>query len=89
MDSIPFMVLFLPYAVILLISALFLFFNVFHLWRYGVEGMSTRLLILAYMGIFVLTAGGTLIALSGYSLDSSFSLSDVLPSTDGVSSFGL
>jgi hypothetical protein len=89
MDSIPFVVLFLPYAVILLISALFLFFNVFHLWRYGVESMSTRLLILAYIGIFTLAVGGTLVALGGYSLDSSFSLSDILPSTDGVSSFGL
>lgn len=89
MDSLPFALLLLPYGVILLVAVLFLFFNVFHLWRYGIEGLGTRLLILTYLGLFVLTVGGTLLALGGYTWTGTFSLLDLLPSSQGISSFGL
>lgn len=89
MDSIPSLVLLLPYGFILFVAALFLFFNIFHLWRYGIEGMGTRLLMLAYIGLFAVTVGGTLMALGGYAWGGTFSLTDLLLSSRGISSFGL
>ncbi len=89
MDSIPFLVLLVPYLFVLLIAALFLFFNIYHLWQYGVDSMGTKLMILMYLGLFVLTAGGTWMALSGFSWTDTFSLADILPSGVGISSFGL
>lgn len=89
MDSLPFLVLLIPYLAILLVAVLFLFFNVYHLWQYGVDTLGTKLMILMYLGLFLLTAGGTWAVLSGFSWTGIFSLLDLLPSRSGISSFGL
>ncbi len=89
MDAIPVFALFVPYFLVLFLSGLFLFFNVFHLWRYGVEGIGTALLLFAYISLFFLIAGGSWVLLSGYALDGTFALTDLLPSFSGVNSFGL
>ncbi len=89
MDSLPFLILLAPYLLILAVAVLFLFFNIYHLWQYGVDSMGTKLMILLYLGIFTITAGGTWIALRGFSWEDSFSLADILPYERGISSFGL
>lgn len=89
MDSIPFLALLVPYLLILFVAVLFLFFNVYHLWQYGVDSTGTKLMILMYISLFLLTAGGTWAVLSGFSWTDTFSLADILPSQGGISSFGL
>ncbi len=89
MDAIPLSLLLIPYFFVVGVAAIFLFFNVFHLWRYGLEGTGTSLLILVYLGLFVLVVGGTWAALSGFAWHESFSLNDILPATARSSSFGL
>ncbi len=89
MDAIPFIVLLIPYFFVVGVAALFLFFNVFHLWRYGVEGMGTTFLIITYVCLFALILGGTWLALSGFVWGDTFSLINLFPSTSGNSSFGL
>lgn len=89
MDTIPFIVLLIPYLFIVAVTALFLFFNVFHMWRYGIDGMGTTLLIIGYICSFAVIAGGTWLVLSGFTWGGTFSLSDFLPSGSGASSFGL
>lgn len=89
MDTIPFIILLIPYFFVGAVAALFLFFNVFHLWRYGVEGMGTTLLIVTYICLFAITLGGTWLALSGFVWGDSFSPANLLPSSSGISSFGL
>ncbi len=89
MDSFPLFVLLVPYLFILAIGVLFLFFNVYHLWQYGVDSTGTKLMILLYLGLFLLTAGGTWAALSSFAWGDSFSLIDLLPFGGSVSSFGL
>lgn len=89
MDAIPLIVLLIPYFLVAGVAALFLFFNVFHLWRYGVEGTGTTLLIITYICLFAVTLGGTWLALSGFIWGDTFSLTNLFPSTSGGSSFGL
>lgn len=89
MDEIPLIVLLIPYFFILGVAAIFLFFNVFHLWRYGIEGAKTSLLIVMYLGLFVLTVGGTWLALSGFAWTDTFSLGDLVPEFSRPSSFGI
>ena len=89
MDAIPFAVLLAPYLLVLAVAAIFLFFNVFHLWRYGVDGPGTSLLIAVYIGLFIVIVGGTWVSLSGFAWTGTFSLADFLPRSPGISSFGL
>ena len=89
MDAIPFIILLVPYLFVMGVGALFLFFNVFHLWRYGLEGVGTTMLIVTYMSLFAVVVFGIWLALSGFAWDGTFSLLDFFPRNGGVSSFGL
>ncbi len=88
--DIPLWVLLVPFAFIVAFTALFLFFNVFHLARYGVVGRGAIGLILVYLVsyLFVLVLGAT--ALLDIQWTQTVTLSDILPFTGGSSSsFGL
>lgn len=89
MDAIPFIVLLVPYFFVVVVAAIFLFFNVFHLWRYGVEGAGSVLLIAFYIGLFALTVGGSWAALHGFAWNDTFSLKDLFPDISFSSSPGL
>lgn len=89
MDSLPFLILLIPYLLILLVAVLFLFFNVYHLWQYGIDTVGTKLMILLYVGLFLLTASGTWALLSGFPWGDTFSLAELLPFNSSLSSFGL
>ena len=89
MDAIPFIILLIPFGAVTLFSGLFLFFNLFHLWRYGVEGTGTTLLALSYVVIFGLVIGLTLGFLAPFSWSGTFSLADLIPEFSSPSSFGL
>ena len=89
MDAIPSLVLLIPYFLLAGIASVFLFFNVFHLWRYGVEGTGTTFLIVTYIGLFAVILGGTWFALQGFVWADTFSLTDMLPAQSKNSLFGL
>lgn len=88
MDTFPLVILLVPYALMLVIALLFLFFNVYHLWKYGVEGKGTTLLIVMYLVLFAAVVGGTWSALQGFSWNDRISFADILPSFSS-SSLGL
>lgn len=88
--DIPLWILLVPLAFIVAFTALFLFFNIFHLARYGVVGRGAIALIFVYIVsyLFVLALGLT--ALLDVQWTQTVSLRDILPFTGGSSSsFGL
>ncbi len=88
--DIPLWILLVPLAFIVAFTALFLFFNIFHLARYGVVGRGAIGLILVYVVsyLFVFVLGMT--ALLDIQWTETVTLRDILPSTGGSSSsFGL
>lgn len=88
--DIPLWILLVPFAFIVAFTALFLFFNIFHLARYGVVGRGAIGLILVYIVsyLFVFVLGMT--ALLDVPWTQTVALRDILPFTIGSSSsFGL
>jgi flagellar biosynthesis protein FlhB len=88
--DIPLWILLVPLAFIVAFTVLFLFFNVFHLVRYGVVGRGAVALTLVYIVsyLFVLVLGAT--ALLDIPWTETVTLHDILPFTGGSSSsFGL
>lgn len=57
--EIPLWIMLIPLGIIMACTALFLFFNIFHLARYGIEGRGAIALILVYIVsyAFVLVLG--------------------------------
>jgi len=88
--DIPLWILLVPLAFIAAFTALFLFFNVFHLARYGVVGRGAIALISVYIVsyLFVCMIGAT--ALLDVRWTQTVSVKDILPFTgSSSSSFGL
>lgn len=85
--EIPLWVLLVPLAFTVALTALFLFFNIFHLWRYGIVGRGAIGLILVYVAsyLFVLMVGAT--ALLDIQWTQAVSIRDLLPFTGTGSSF--
>ncbi len=88
--EIPLWIILVPLGGVIALAALFLFFNIFHLARYGIVGRGASALIAVYIlsFTFVLTLG------IGVLLDVTWSntvpLSSIIPFTGGSSSpFGL
>ena len=89
--EIPLWIILVPLAFVIVLTALFLFFNVFHLARYGVARRGTVPLILVYLVsyAFVLVIGFS--ALGSVLWTRTLPVGDLLPfsSSRGSSSFGL
>jgi hypothetical protein len=88
--EIPLWIILLPLGVIVALAALFLFFNVFHLARYGVVGRGAVALIMVYLVsfVFVLFLGTSM--LTEIDWTETAPVSAVVPFTRGSSSsFGL
>ncbi len=89
--EIPLWIILVPLAIVVALTALFLFFNVFHLARYGVAHRGTVPLILVYLVsyAFVLVVGVG--ALGSVLWTRTIPLGDLLPfsSSRGSPSFGL
>ena len=60
----PIIYLLYIYAFFGLFGMLFLFFNVFHLAKFGLENIKTYFIILIYLGIFIGLIAASLIVLS-------------------------
>ncbi len=85
----PLWLLLVPYAGITVIAAVLLFFNVFHLGRYGVANVGTRAVMTAYVLGFVAVlavSGGFLI---GVDWSARIDTADVIPIGTSLNPFGL
>lgn len=81
--DIPLWILLIPLAFIIAFTTLFLFFNVFHLARYGIVGRGAIGLILVYLVsyLFVLIVGAT--ALLNIDWTQTVTAHDLLPFSSG------
>lgn len=86
----PLWYILLPYAAVLLVAALFLFFNLFHLMRYGLEANKTYALMGLYVASFCVVLGLTAFLFSSFDWTSNVSLSDIVPvNTSSSHNYGL
>ena len=88
--DIPLWILLIPLAFVVAFTTLFLFFNIFHLSRYGIAGRGAVGLILVYIVsyILVLVVGAT--ALMSIHWTETVTLHDLLPfMSKNSSSFGI
>jgi hypothetical protein len=88
--EIPLWIILLPLGVIIALAALFLFFNIFHLARYGIVGRGAAALIVVYIvsfGFVLFLGVGLLVEITW---TETVPISSILPFTGGSSSsFGL
>lgn len=88
--EIPLWIILLPLGVIVALAALFLFFNIFHLARYGIVGRGAVAMIIVYIvsfGFILFLGAGVLVDIDW---TESAPISSILPFTGGSSSsFGL
>lgn len=88
--EIPLWIILVPLGVIVALAALFLFFNVFHLARYGIVGRGAVAMILVYIvsfGFILFLGAGVLVEIDW---TETVPISSILPFTGGSSSsFGL
>lgn len=86
----PLWFLFIPYALVLLGTSIFTFFNVYHIVKFGVQSAGTTVLALLYIIGFL-----TVIALSawlanGYDWNTTIAFTDIFPFAGGNNAnFGL
>lgn len=63
-QNIPIAIILIPYALFVVVYLFFIAFNLFHLWRYGIDSWHTYALILVYLAGTVLIAYGTFMLLA-------------------------
>jgi len=86
----PLWYILVPYAAILLFGLLFLFFNVFHLLRYGIENGKTTALIAVYICSFLLVVGGSLLFLTSFTWNQDVDMLELLPfNSENTKTFGV
>ena len=88
--EIPLWIILLPLGMIVALAALFLFFNIFHLARYGIVGRGAVALILVYIVSFSFISFLGAVMLIEIDWTQTVPLSSILPFAGGSSSsFGL
>ncbi len=75
----PLYYLLIPFALVLLFSFIFFFFNIFHIRRYGVKHTNTTLLLVIYFLAYGITVSATGLYLSTIDWTREFSWSEILP----------
>lgn len=88
----PLWYMLLPYALVLLGTGLFMFFNVYHIAKFGLQSFSTTALVLAYLIAYIAVLAFSAWLLSGYDWNGIVTLSDILPfvgNSNNDTNFGL
>lgn len=87
----PLWYLLIPYALATLGTGIFMFFNVYHVAKFGLQSVSTTVLILMYILLYLAILAWSATAILSYDWTMQVMLSDIIPfSTGGASSsFGL
>lgn len=82
----------LPYALVLLGTSIFMFFNLYHVAKFGVQSFGTTALLLTYLIGYIAVLAFSAVLISGYDWSAAVTLSDILPFVGNSSSdtnFGL
>lgn len=80
LPSIPLAALLIPYLLVVVIAGIFLFFNLFHLRRYGVKSFGTWSLMMIYTLVYLAIVGLTGVALLGSTdWQQQFEIEDLAP----------
>lgn len=88
----PLWYLLLPYAIVVLGTGIFLFFNLYHIAVFGIQASSTTFLLVLYTISYAAVLVASVIFLSSYDWSAVTSLGDIIPflqSSSGTSTFGL
>lgn len=79
-----------PYAVVMLGTATFMFFNVYHVAKFGLQSFGTTALVLFYLVLYLAVLALSASALLPFDWSAHVALTDIVPFTTGSStSFGL
>lgn len=88
--EIPLWILLIPFAIIVACTAIFLFFNVFHLKRYGITGHGATSLMMLYLGSYAIILITGMTILGSINWQQKVHLNDIIPfAGKGTASFGL
>lgn len=78
-----------PLAFVFLVTSVYLFFNVYHVAKFGLQSMLTRLVILgyiaSYLAILLISAG----MLSSFDWTATINVGDIIPLSTDNARFGL
>jgi len=80
----PLWYLLVPYCLFLFVATVFLFFNIFHIVKFGLQETKTTLVLLAYIFLFLGTITLTLIILSFFDWNFIIEFSNFLPSAKSI-----
>jgi hypothetical protein len=90
MMGFPMWYLLVPFAFVLFCAALFLFFNVYHIAKFGIESPGTYTLIAVYLGGFFVLTIITAVLFARYDWGQEVTPGDILPSQNaGLTNYGL
>lgn len=79
MSTFPLYYLLIPFALVLLFSFIFFFFNIFHIRRYGVRHTNTTFLLFLYFSAYCITVGAIMLYLATIDWSQEFTLNEILP----------
>lgn len=69
----------LPYALVLLGTGLFMFFNLYHVAKFGLQSFSTTALLLLYLIGYLVVIAFSVSMLSGFDWNATITMSDIFP----------
>lgn len=82
--------LLVPYALVLLGSSLFVFFNLYHVAKFGLQSVQTTLLLSAYFISYLIILGVSAMLIASYQWNVEVPFLEVFPFATGSSTtFGL
>lgn len=88
--EIPLWILLIPFTIIIACTAVFLFFNIFHLKRYGISGHGATPLIFLYLASYAAILITGMFVLESINWQQKVHLTDIVPFVGkGTPSFGL
>ena len=86
----PLAILLIPFGLVTLFALVFLFFNLFHLARYGIQSTATTTLMISYVAVFFVVLLGMGAFLATVDWGHIITFADLLPfSGAGNDTFGL
>lgn len=88
--TIPLWYLLIPFGLVLLGTTIFLFFNLYHVAKFGLKSASTTTLLIAYVLSYVVVLGVSAALIGSFDWSAEVSLLEILPfATGSTSSYGL
>lgn len=86
----PLWYLLIPFAAILLATTIYMFFNIYHIAKFGMQSFGTTVVLLLYFGGYLAVLAVVGVMIGGIDWQHSVTIIDILPFTsNSTSTFGL